>query len=158
VVHVDVQPGQVVEPADHLFEVVDLSTVWVKIAVLEKDLARTAVGQPVEGRLAAYPEPGAVFRAPLQVKGLSLDPKTHQGTLWAELSNPPGQAPRLLPGMSGQAQILLRGRAKVMTVPATALIRDGAETSVLVEEGPGQYVRRYVVVGRQAEGRVEVQA
>src|SRR5262245_5102881 len=61
VLHADVSAGKVVEPGEHLFKVVDLSRVWVKIGVLESDLARVQRGQPVELRLTAYP--GEVFRA-----------------------------------------------------------------------------------------------
>src|SRR5262245_36283351 len=104
VIHTDVQVGQIVEPTQHLLDVVDLSTVWVKVAVLEKDLPRVEVGQRLEVRLPAYSD---VFAGTVTVKGLSLDPQTRQGTVWADLANPAGQPPRLFPGMVGQAEIIL---------------------------------------------------
>jgi RND family efflux transporter MFP subunit len=58
--------------------------------------------------------------------------------------------------MVGQAEIILPARKKALTVPAAALVSDGAERYVLVDEGSGQYVRQNVVVGRQARGLVEV--
>jgi RND family efflux transporter MFP subunit len=159
VIHADLTVGKVVEPTEHLFEVVDLSTVWVKIGVLEKDLYRVAVGQPVEVRLAAYP--GEVFRTTVQVKGLYLDPQTHVGTVWAELSNPSGQVPRLLPGMNGQAQLVVSAPQKTVAVPAAALIRDGAERYVLVEEAAtgeaSVYQKRNVVVGLQSPEFVQAE-
>jgi RND family efflux transporter MFP subunit len=158
VLHVDARVGQVVEPTDHLFEIVDLSTVWAQIAVLEKDLDGITVGQPVEIRLTAYPEADAVFHSTVQVKSLALDPKTHQGTVWAEVSNPKGQPPRALPGMIGQAQLIRPRKQATLTVPTNALIRDGAEAYVLVEQGPGQYVRRNVVVGKSTPEFVEVRS
>jgi RND family efflux transporter MFP subunit len=154
----EVRVGQVVDLPDHLFEVVDPSSVWVKMDVLEKDLPRIAVGQGVDIRLAAYPAPVEVFRSTLRVRGLSLDPKTRQGTAWSELSNPPGQRPRFLPGMYGQAEVILSAQEKKTTIPAAALISEGAERSVLVEEGPGQYVRQHVVVGRATAEGVEVRS
>jgi fermentation-respiration switch protein FrsA (DUF1100 family) len=54
-------------------------------------------------RLAALA--GKVFRTTVQVKGLSLDPKTRQGTVWAELANPPGSEPKFQPGMAGRAYL-----------------------------------------------------
>src|SRR5262249_35813331 len=45
VIHADLSVGRVVEPAEHLFEIVDLSSVWVQIGILEKDLRRVQVGQ-----------------------------------------------------------------------------------------------------------------
>lgn len=154
VLHVDVQIGQVVEPTQHLFEIVDLATVWVNVSVLEKDWHQVKVGQAVEVRFPAHPS--RVFPCTIQVKGLALDPKTHLGTVWAELSNPPEQPLLLLPGMAAQAQLLYPQEKKMLTIPTAALIRDGAEAFVLVEEGPGQYTRRNMVTGRRANDLVEV--
>jgi RND family efflux transporter MFP subunit len=159
VVHADLAVGKVVEPLDHLFEVVDLSSVWVRVDVLERDLARVAVGRPVEVRLTAHP--GEVFRAAVVVQGMTLDPKTHLAAVWAELPNPPGAEPRLLPGMSGEARVLLPA-SPAPSVPAAAVVREGAERYVLVEEasagGGSEYRRRAVAPGREAGGRTEVRS
>jgi cobalt-zinc-cadmium efflux system membrane fusion protein len=155
VLHVDARVGQIVEPNEHLFEIVDPSSVWVKIAVLEKDLAVVEVGQRVELSLTAHPQSGTL-RESVRVKGLALDPRTHQGSAWTELANPAGQPPRFLPGMTGRARLLRPSGKPTLTVPEAALIRAGAESYVLVEEGPGQYVRRNVVLGRHADDRAEV--
>src|SRR5262249_45748920 len=112
VLHADVQVGRVVEPTEHLFELLDLSTVWVKIGVLEADLHRVQPGQAVELRLSAYPGVNDTFRAVVQKVGLALDPNTRQGQVWAELSNPSGPTPRLLPGMFGQAELIFPGPKK----------------------------------------------
>lgn len=158
VVHADLSVGRVVELMEHLFEVVDVSAVWVKVGVLEKDLYRVAEGRPVELRLAA--RPGEVFETKVSVVGLDLDPVTHLGTAWAELTNPPGEEPKVLPGMTGQARVLLPPNAKALAVPAEAVVEDGAETYVLVEEaavaGGSQFQKRNVVPGRRAGGLVEV--
>ena len=144
-VHVDAGVGQVVEPAEHLLEVVDGSRLWVKIAVLERDLHRVKAGQPVTVRLAALP--AQTFAGTVAITSLSLDPQTHQGAAWVDLDNPDG---RLLPGMFGSAELRLAAKAGLV-LPATGLIVDGAEQYVLVEHGPGQYRRQNVVV----EGRVD---
>jgi len=156
VIHADVAVGRVIDPSEHLFEVVDLSTVWVQVGVLEQDLHRVAVGQAVELRLSAHP--GEVFQTSVQAVGQYLDPVTHLNAVWAELPNPAGAEPRLLPGMSGEARILLPGSPGT-AVPAAALIREGAERYVLVEEavakGASEFLRRNVVPGREADGWVE---
>ncbi|OAI55145.1 hypothetical protein AYO44_00070 [Planctomycetaceae bacterium SCGC AG-212-F19] len=153
VVHADVRLGQAIQPSDHLIEVVDRSRTWVQIRVLEKDWPRAAVGQAVEVRLAAYPS--EVFRGTIEVKGQALEPDTYLGTVWASLSSSL-PARRLLPGMYGQAEIILPAPKKMLAIPAAALIRDGIERYVLVEEGPGQYTRRHVVTGRTSDSWVEV--
>src|SRR5262249_33943429 len=102
-----------------------------------------------------------VFRTTIQAKGLYLDPQTHLGTAWAELSNSPGQGPRFLPGMYGQAQVVVSAPRKTVTVPAAALVRDGAERYVLVEEAAtakvSEYKKRTVVVGLQEPDHVQVE-
>lgn len=152
VVHADVRLGQAIQPSDHLIEVVDLSRTWVQLRVLEKDWPRLQPGQLVEVRLAAYPS--EVFRGTIEVKGRALEPDTYLGTVWASLN---AAAPRrLLPGMYGQAEVALPAPKRSLAVPAAALVRDGVERYVLVEEGPGQYTRRHVVTGRTSEGWVEI--
>ena len=158
IVHADPAVGKVVEPTEHLFEVVDLSTVWVQIGVLEQDLHRVKMGQRVELRLTAYPN--EVFNSTVQMIGFFLSPQTHLVTVWAALSNPPGKEPRLLPGMSGEARLLLPGSTAGTVVPVDALINDGVERYVFVEEagtaGGSQYQKRSVVVGRQNRDGIEV--
>jgi cobalt-zinc-cadmium efflux system membrane fusion protein len=160
VIHADLAVGKVIDPTEHLFEIVDLSKVWVQIGVLEQDLNRVEVGQPVEIRLAAYP--GEVFTATVRVLSDALDPRTHLVTAWAELPNPPDAEPRFLPGMSGEARLILSGPAAGTAVPAEALISDGAEQYVFVEEAAtaanSQYQKRNVVVGRKGRDRVEVRS
>lgn len=158
VIHAEVTAGKVVDVTEHLAEVIDLSTVWVKVGVLEKDLHRVAVGQPVEVRLVAYP--GEVFRATVAAKSPFLDPATNVAAVWAELANPPGGEPRFQPGMSGQAFVVVSDGKARPTVPAAAILREGAERFVLVEEATtaasSEYRKKSVAVGREAGGRVEV--
>ncbi len=151
VIHVDVGVGQVVEPTQHLLEVVDLSRVWVKIGVLEKDLHEVKTGQNVDLRFTGFAR--EVFVTRVRVKGSCLDPKTHLGTVWAELTDP---RRRVLPGMFGRAEIRLPATEAGLLIPASALISAGAERYVLIEEGPGQYRRQNVVVQRQGGGLVQV--
>ncbi|MFO0842545.1 MAG: efflux RND transporter periplasmic adaptor subunit [Gemmataceae bacterium] len=160
VVRADLSAGKVVEPGEHLFEIIDLSAVWVRIGVLEKDLSRVQEGQPVELRLTAYP--GEVFRARVQVKGLAMEPQTHVNPVWAELANPPGREPRLLPGMSGQVRVVMPAEPRTWTVPAEAVVHDGVEPFVLVEEARAashsEYRRRPIEITRQGGDRAEVRS
>lgn len=157
-IHVDAAVGRVIEPSEHLFEIVDLSRVWVQIGVLEQDLYKIQVGQPVEVKLTAYAQ--EVFRTAVQVKGVYLDPQSHLGTVWSELANPPGQEPRFLPGMYGQAKIVLPAPKKLLTVPPDALIADGSERYVLVENSAtakaSEYQKRNIVTGQQTRDLVQV--
>jgi len=160
VVHADLAVGKMVEPGEHLFEIVDLSTVWARIGVLEKDVARVAAGLPVVVQLTSYP--GESFRGTVAIVGLYLDPITHLNDVWVEFRNPSGFEPRMLPGMTGQARIELPIAAGTKTVPSTALVNDGVDRFVLVEEanatGQSELRRRSVEVVRELPDSVEVRS
>jgi RND family efflux transporter MFP subunit len=157
VVHADVAVGKYVEPTEHLFEIVDTSSVWVKIGVLEKDLSFVHEGQPV--RVLFNGLPGRTFDTKVDKLGLLLDPLTHQGTAWAEIKNAEA-GPRLLPGMNGQAEFILRDRPQGLSIPTSAVFSDGAERYVFVEETltktSSEYRKKTIVIGRQTTTVTEV--
>lgn len=159
VVHSDLAVGKFVEPTEHLMDVVDLSTVWVKIGVLERDWHRVAIGQSV--RLSVSGLPGQVFETKIDKLGLMLDPLTHQSIAWAEVRNSEN-SPVFRPGMNGQAELNWKSSKAVLSVPSAAVQSDGAERYVLVEESGlkegSEYQKVAVVVGRQSSGRVEILA
>ena len=159
VVHSDLAVGKFVEPTEHLMDVVDLSTVWVKIGVLERDWHRVAIGQSV--RLTVSGLPGQTFETKIDKLGAMLDPLTHQSLAWAEVRNAENAA-TFRPGMNGQAELTWRSRKSVQSVPSEAVQSDGAERYVLVEESElkdgSEYQKVAVVVGRQSSGRVEILA
>src|SRR5262249_36979923 len=77
-----------------------------------------------------------------------------------ELANPSGSAPLFQTGMVGRAYLLTPGEKPRAAVPATAILREGPERFVLVEEasaaGASEYRKVPVVVGREADGWVEI--
>lgn len=156
VLHVDVPVGRVVEPTEHLMEVVDHSTVWARIGVLEKDLHRVAIGQPVSLELIAFP--GEAFQATVTASNPNVDPQTGLATVWAELANSTDRPPRFLPGMEGHVRIDVSDGSERLAVPAEALVTDGAERYVLVEwaatERATELQRQNVVVERQTPSTV----
>lgn len=158
VIHADLTVGKIVGPNEHLFEIVDLSTVWVKVGILERDLSRLEAGQSIALTLTAYPN--EVFETRIDAIGYYLDPETHLGTAWAKLKNPKGKQARFLPGMSGQVRLAVSGGGKKLVVPATAVIRDGAERYVFVEQEftakGSDYHKKSVFLGRQSGNFLEV--
>ena len=160
VIHAELTVGKVVEPAEHLAEVADVTTVWVRVGVLEKDLHRVAVGTPVDVRLVAHP--GEVFRTTVAAVAPYLDPTTHLASVWAELKNPSGREPRFVPGMAGRADVILPADKPRLTVPVAAVAREGVDRFVFVEEasaaGASEYRKKPVATGRRIEDRVEILA
>ena len=132
--------GQIVQPTEHLYHIVDPSRVWVVAKVLEADAAKVKVGQPLE-----FTTLGQVFKATVDHVGLSLN-QDRTLSVKAKLDNPG----TLRPGMFGRVQIELAS-AKAVVCPSEALV-DGF---ALVQQSTGNFVRKPVSVagvrGRQAE-------
>jgi membrane fusion protein, heavy metal efflux system len=160
VIHAELTAGQAVEPGTHLAEVADVSTVWVRLGVLEKDLSRVKVGTPVDVRLVAYPN--EVFRTTVSTVAPFLDPVTHLAAVWAELKNPSTGEPKVVPGMTGRADVILAAEKPRPTVPLAAVAREGVDRFVFVEEasaaGASEYRKKSVVLGRRQNERVELLA
>lgn len=156
VMHVDALNGDTVLGNEHLFEVVDLAEVRAEIQVLERDIRQVTVGQPVELTLSAFPE--TRIETAVQAIGLMLAADTKLGTAWADIPNPPTGPPRYLPGMTGQAFLLAAAGPDQIAIPAEALITNGIEKFVLVEEAATregfEYRRQNVVVEGVASGMV----
>ena len=86
IVSLNLVPGQVVHPGEALFEIHDLSRVWVKGYVYERDAARVGIGQPARVQFAAFPDleaSGNVVRiSPL------MDENERVLPVWVEVANP----------------------------------------------------------------------
>ena len=81
-----VVPGQIVHPEDQLFEVHDLSKIWVKGYVFERDTAQVAVGQSARVTFSAFPDLEAIGKivriAP------TMDESERVLPVWVEVDNP----------------------------------------------------------------------
>lgn len=155
--HTDLAVGKVVAATEHLFKITDLSTLWVRIGVLERDLGKIKAGQSIELELASYPQ--EVVRTTVALDSVFIDPATSLGTVWAEITNSTAEA-KYLPGMYGLARIMTSPREEVLTVPASAILGTGAERYVLVEVAATskgyEYQRQNVVLGAQNSAYVEI--
>lgn len=94
VVGKNVVEGAAVEAGATLFEIADLSNVWVEADVFERDLALLAVGQTVEATVEAFP--GQVFVGEVSLVYPELNRETRTSRVRVSIANPDLQ---LRPGM-----------------------------------------------------------
>ncbi len=148
--HSDLAIGKVIAANEHLFEVNDISKLWIQIGVLENAFAQIRVGQRVEVEFTAFP--GESVETVVALVGDYIDPVTHVGTVWAEISNPE-DLHKFLPGMYGTARITTSPPGKFITVPISAMLGSGAERYVLVEVASTskghEYRRQNIVVAAE---------
>ena len=142
--------GMKVSPADRLYEIADLSRVWILADVYEKDLGAVRVGSPA--RIALAQEPGAQWRAAVAFVSPIVKPETRTVEVRLEVDNRNGV---LKPDMFADVSFETAG-GSALTVPETAVIQTGERTLVFVDSGQGTYEPREVEVGARAGGRYQV--
>jgi membrane fusion protein, copper/silver efflux system len=110
VIHKNVVEGETVEVGSKMYEVADLSRVWVYLDVYEADLNWIRYAQEV--RFEAEARPGEVFRGRISFIDPFLDQKTRTVRVRVSVDNADG---RLKPGMFVRARVLstLAGDGKI---------------------------------------------
>ncbi len=145
-----VQQGQYVNAGEVLFNIADLSKVWVEIDVFENEVPFVRVGQQVEIRSAV--EHAAAYHGRISFIYPFHDPKTHTVKARVEMPNP---GHKLKPDMFVNA-IIRVPLAKGIVVPVTAVIDTGKRQVVWVETSPGMFEPREVQVGEQIDDKMVV--
>lgn len=145
-----VQQGQYVNTGDVLFNIADLSTVWVEIEVYENEFPSIRLGQKVEIRSQSFP--GKSFTGSISYIYPFLDPKTR--TVKARISMPnPGM--KLKPDMFVNA-IIKVPLGSTIVVPVSAVIDTGKRKVAWIESSPGMFEPRDVQVGQQTDNKIQI--
>jgi membrane fusion protein, copper/silver efflux system len=146
-----VQAGQAVEMGMPLYRLADLSSVWVEADVYEQDLRFVRLGERVSVEIAAYPGESRTGRVSYIYPEVSPDSRTAR--LRVELANP---GMLIKPGMFATVQIEAPSSERVVTVPRDAVMHSGTHAMVFIEESPGMYRAREVVVGAESGNRTQI--
>ncbi len=100
VIKKNVYEGQYALEETVLFEIADLSRVWVDAQIYEDQLAHVRLGQPIEATVPAFP--GEVFKGTVALIAPVLDPATRTAAVRLDLDNPDL---RLRPGMYAKVSL-----------------------------------------------------
>ena len=143
-------PGKYVEPGTILYEVADLSTVWISADIYESEVAAVTLDQPASVTFAAYP--GETFEGTVSYIYTTLNTEARTVRVRLEMPNP---WLRLKPGMFGT--VTLRTDAtKALVVPKEAVLDTGLRQLVFLDRGEGAYAPYPVKLGRRNQDDVEV--
>lgn len=155
-------PGVVIEkhavlrervgPNFQMFQIADLSSVWVQADIFEEDLplVQHLVGQSIRCRTSG----GHQFSAQVFSKGNVLSATTRAATLLALADNAEGQ---LQPGMFVEVE-LHKPAGQAVQIPQTAVQRLGTQAFVFVKVGPTKFQRVDIELGRPADRWIEVKS
>lgn len=125
--------GQVVQPADALFVVADLSRLWAVAQVPEQQVSQVKVGQTVSIEIPALGNEKRVGK--LIYVGQTINPETRTVLVRTELDNLDAHLkPAMLASMLIEAKSVER-----LVVPASAVVRENDEDHVFVASGEGAF-------------------
>ncbi|MDP2133499.1 MAG: efflux RND transporter periplasmic adaptor subunit [Sulfuritalea sp.] len=138
-------------PGEMLYQIADLSAVWVLADVFERDIGQLRSGQKVKVGISAYPDKS--FAGTIAYIYPTLNAETRTIPVRVELANPGGL---LKPAMYASVELAVGGSVKVVTVPLSAVIDSGTRQIVLLQKGEGRFEPREVKLGARSDEHVEV--
>ena len=138
-------------PGEALYQVTDLSSVWVLADVFEQDIGQIRTGSRASVRLAAFPD--QTFEGRITYIYPTLKPETRTVQVRVELANP---RQLLKPAMFAQVEVQVGSASPRLTVPDSAVIDSGTRRIVLVQRSEGRFEPREVRLGERGEDYAEV--
>ncbi|WP_114970733.1 efflux RND transporter periplasmic adaptor subunit [Rhodoferax ferrireducens] len=138
-------------PGEALYQIADLSAVWVVAEVFEQDIGLVKSGAKAKVKINAYPD--KVFEGPVTYIYPTLKAETRTVAVRVELANP---GLLLKPAMFAQVELSTSTKGKVVTVPVSAVIDSGTRQIVLIQQGEGRFEPREVKIGARSDDYVEV--
>ena len=138
-------------PGEMLFDLANLSNVWLLADVSAQDLAEVRVGQAA--RFTTPAQPGAEFNGSIVFIYPTMSESTRTVKVRIVLPNPSGV---LRPALFGQVEIATGSDQARPVVPHSAVLDSGARQTVLVAHAGGRFEPRTVQLGRRGDDVVEI--
>tara|TARA_R110001592_G_scaffold240432_1_gene500528 strand:+ start:10829 stop:12004 length:1176 start_codon:yes stop_codon:yes gene_type:complete len=151
VLHIGARQGQYVTPGSELYQIADLSTVWVYADIYEYELPWVNEGDLVEMTLTSLP--GQVLTGTVSYIFPYAESQTRTTKVRIIFENPKMV---LRPEMFADITIRSKDTAKVVVVPAEAIIRSGDYNQIFVMKEEGVFEPRRVVLGVESGGKIAV--
>lgn len=140
-----VNRGQVVQPADVMFIVADLSRVWVVAQVPEAQISRVRPGLPVRIETTGASEP---LRGRVAWIADTVNPETRTVTVRTEVDNPRRELkPAMLANVTIEPTPIER-----LVVPSSAVVRESNVEHVFVRQADGRYRLTRVALADETGG------
>jgi Cu(I)/Ag(I) efflux system membrane fusion protein len=144
--------GSYVTPETTLYEIQDLSRVYVIAEVFEPDLRSLRVG--TEGRFVSAKQPNLAVTAKVDLIYPTLNLEARTTRVRMQIQN---KDPRFAPGEYGTVEFALPKRTAVV-VPRDAIVDTGTATYVFVVESEGRFSPRAVSIGESRGEDVVIDA
>jgi Cu(I)/Ag(I) efflux system membrane fusion protein len=151
VLSAEVRQGQFVELGAHLFEIADLSTLWVLADIYEQDLPRIHKGMKAQVEVTPYPR--EMFPATVTEIFDVVDAQTRTVKARLEVQNPER---KLKPEMFASVHLTTELGGNTIKVPASAMLGGTEKHFVFVAINDSTFEKRDVRTGAETRDIVEI--
>ena len=150
VTSITVSTGEMVSPSIPLLSIIDVSRIFVKVGISEKDISKIKEGQKVNLEIDAFSE--EKFQGEVVSKGVAVDQISKTLEVKIEILQPEVDIPV---GVFARGDILVKTNQDALIISSSALTRkkDGIYVYV-IEEGIAR--QKEVVLGIIQDERVEI--
>jgi cobalt-zinc-cadmium efflux system membrane fusion protein len=143
--------GSVAKAGDELFEIADLSTVWMIANVPEEHIGKLRTGMTVRVSVQAYPDHPLTGR--ITKLGDQMDPETRTAPVRVEIANP---GERLKPEMYATAELQAGAGPASLLIAETAIQQVQGSAVVFVKKSETVFETRPVQTGSTIDNRIEI--
>ena len=142
--------GMRVTPGEKLFDIADLSTVWILSDIFEYELPLIRVGEKAVISLSYFP--GKEFSSNIDYVYPTIAGDTRSAKVRFTISNPGN---KLKPQMYTNVEVKI-DLGKKLVIPDDAVLDAGKRQVVYVDKGEGNFEPREVSIGMKADGMAEI--
>lgn len=151
VMELGVRQGAAVERDTMLFQLADLSSVWINAEVPETQAAWIKAGDPVQAQVPALP--GESYQGVVDYVYPELSMATRTLKLRVVVKNPGGH---LRPGMFATARLQGIPKEQTLMVPTEAVIKTGERSVIIVADDANHFHPALVHIGAEYAGKSEI--
>ena len=141
-----VEAGMRVMPGMDLYQMADLSKLWLYGQIYQDEVPFVREGQPVEVQVSYIP--GKTYRGKVDFVYPFLDQKTRNVNVRIVVPNANFE---LKPEMFATVQFASSVGSNVTAIPSDAIIRTGTRNVVFVAKGGGKFEPRDVILGPEGQ-------
>jgi membrane fusion protein, copper/silver efflux system len=151
VMNIGAREGARITPDTELYEIADLSRIWVLADLYQDDLPWVHVGDTAKMQVSGIP--GRTFTGRVSFIYPYFEAKTRTVKVRLEFDNPDQL---LKPEMYANVDILANKQVNAIAVPSEAIVRSGTGAKVFVERAPGKFEPRDVTLGVASDGKTQI--
>ena len=147
-----IRDGMYIKPEKELMVIEDLTSVWVRVEVYEKEADWVKVNQTA---VAMFPGlPGKQWQGEVIYVYPTLDKTTHTLAVRLQFPNP---NLTLKPDMYASVKIFVPQEKSSLVIPRQAVIMTGSGSHVILSLGKGRFKPQMVTLGDESHGMVAIE-